>query len=66
MFTGLASEPGARSLNVTVWGYEAGLFHRIWMSYTIDFAALLMQSCKYKIEVSLSPYNSSVIFSFTI
>ncbi|KAG8589148.1 hypothetical protein GDO81_006276 [Engystomops pustulosus] len=48
MFTGLASEPGARSLNVTVWGYEPGLLHRIWMSYTIDFAALLSQSCEDK------------------
>ncbi|XP_069612450.1 sortilin [Ranitomeya imitator] len=46
MFTGLASEPGARSLNVTVWGYQPGLFHRIWMSYTIDFAALLKKSCE--------------------
>ncbi|XP_069800768.1 sortilin [Dendropsophus ebraccatus] len=48
MFTGLASEPGARSLNVTVWGYQPGLFHRVWMSYTIDFAALLQQSCEDK------------------
>ncbi|XP_075709751.1 sortilin [Rhinoderma darwinii] len=48
MFTGLASEPGARSLNVTVWGYQPSLFHRIWMSYTIDFVALLKQSCEDK------------------
>ncbi|XP_056413822.1 sortilin isoform X2 [Hyla sarda] len=48
MFTGLASEPGARSLNVTVWGYEPGFFQRTWMSYTIDFAALLKQSCEDK------------------
>ncbi|XP_075120375.1 sortilin isoform X2 [Leptodactylus fuscus] len=45
MFTGLASEPGARSLNVTVWGYQLSLIHRIWLSYTIDFAVLLKQSC---------------------
>ncbi|KAG9485416.1 hypothetical protein GDO78_008468 [Eleutherodactylus coqui] len=48
MFTGLASEPGARSLNVTVWGYRTGFIRRIWMSYTIDFAALLKQSCAEK------------------
>ncbi|KAM9321633.1 sortilin [Gastrophryne carolinensis] len=46
MFTGLASEPGARSLNVTVWGYETTVFRRVWKSYTIDFASLLTQSCK--------------------
>ncbi|XP_044144258.1 sortilin [Bufo gargarizans] len=48
MFTGLASEPGARSLNVTVWGYQPGFLHRIWLSYTIDFAVLLKQSCENK------------------
>ncbi|KAM4796950.1 sortilin [Rhinophrynus dorsalis] len=45
-FTGLASEPGARSLNVTVWGYQPGLLHHVWMSYTIDFAPLLQKSCE--------------------
>ncbi|XP_068125611.1 sortilin [Hyperolius riggenbachi] len=45
MFTGLASEPGARSLNVTVWGYEPGFMHRLWKSYTIDFALLLSKNC---------------------
>ncbi|XP_053310265.1 sortilin [Spea bombifrons] len=46
MFTGLASEPGARSLNVTVWGYHPGNFRRVWVSYTIDFASLLTHSCE--------------------
>ncbi|XP_018428092.1 PREDICTED: sortilin [Nanorana parkeri] len=48
IFTGLASEPGARSLNVTVWGYEPGLIHRVWKSYTIDFASLLNKNCEDK------------------
>ncbi|KAM8977225.1 sortilin [Pelodytes ibericus] len=48
MFTGLASEPGARSLNVTVWGYHPSHLRRVWMSYTVDFAVLLKQSCEDK------------------
>ncbi|KAM4700528.1 sortilin [Discoglossus pictus] len=46
VFIGLATEPGARSLNVTVWGHQSGIIHRIWRSYTIDFNTLLKQSCK--------------------
>ncbi|XP_053562736.1 sortilin [Bombina bombina] len=45
-FIGLATEPGARSLNVTVWGHQPGLFRNIWKSYTIDFISLLQQNCK--------------------
>ncbi|KAM5180916.1 sortilin [Mantella aurantiaca] len=45
IFTGLASEPGARSLNVTVWGYEPGIFQRVWRSYTVDFASILNKNC---------------------
>uniref|UniRef100_A0A8C5LKX8 Sortilin 1 n=1 Tax=Leptobrachium leishanense TaxID=445787 RepID=A0A8C5LKX8_9ANUR len=45
-FTGLASEPGARSLNVTVWGYHPNYVTRVWVSYTIDFAVLLHQNCE--------------------
>ncbi|CAH2221103.1 sortilin isoform X2 [Pelobates cultripes] len=45
MFTGLASEPGARSLNVTVWGYRPSYQQRVWVSYTVDFAVLLQKIC---------------------
>ncbi|XP_063811280.1 sortilin [Pseudophryne corroboree] len=48
IFTGLASEPGARSLNVTVWGYPPTFLRHYWMSYTIDFASLLKQNCEDK------------------
>lgn len=48
IFTGLASEPGARSLNVTVWGYEPGIFQRVWNSYTVDFASILNKNCEEK------------------
>lgn len=52
IFTGLASEPGARSLNVTVWGYEPGIFQRVWNSYTIDFASILNKTCEDKDYIS--------------
>ncbi|KAI2661676.1 Sortilin [Labeo rohita] len=39
-FTGLASEPGARSVNVSLWGYEDALISH-WVTYTIDFKDLL-------------------------
>ncbi|KAG8451093.1 hypothetical protein GDO86_003386 [Hymenochirus boettgeri] len=45
IFTGLASEPGALSLNVTVWGYQPGFLRHVWKSYTIDFAHLLRKDC---------------------
>ncbi|KAA0714033.1 Sortilin Precursor [Triplophysa tibetana] len=43
-FTGLASEPGARSVNVSVWGYEDAMISH-WVSYTIDFQDLLTRNC---------------------
>uniref|UniRef100_A0A7M4FTA8 Sortilin n=1 Tax=Crocodylus porosus TaxID=8502 RepID=A0A7M4FTA8_CROPO len=47
-FTGLASEPGARSMNVSVWGFRGSFLSRKWVSYTIDFADLLVRSCEDK------------------
>ncbi|TRZ00980.1 hypothetical protein DNTS_010319 [Danionella cerebrum] len=44
-FTGLASEPGARSVNVSLWGYEDALVSH-WVTYTIDFQDLLTRSCE--------------------
>lgn len=43
-FTGLASEPGARSVNVSLWGYEDAVISH-WVSYTIDFQDLLTRTC---------------------
>ncbi|XP_056116948.1 sortilin 1b [Rhinichthys klamathensis goyatoka] len=43
-FTGLASEPGARSVNVSLWGYEDALISH-WVTYTIDFRDLLTRDC---------------------
>ncbi|NWX12433.1 SORT protein, partial [Aegotheles bennettii] len=42
-FTGLASEPGARSMTVSVWGT---VLSRQWVSYTIDFSHLLSRTCE--------------------
>ncbi|XP_076596136.1 sortilin 1b [Chaetodon auriga] len=44
-FTGLASEPGARSMNVSVWGYRNSLLSQYWISITIDFRDLLTRDC---------------------
>ncbi|XP_067095330.1 sortilin 1b [Osmerus mordax] len=44
-FTGLASEPGARSMNVSVWGYRDTIISQYWISFTIDFRELLTRDC---------------------
>ncbi|XP_026862907.2 sortilin 1b [Electrophorus electricus] len=44
-FTGLASEPGARSMNVSIWGYRDNIFTQNWVSITIDFKELLTRDC---------------------
>lgn len=44
-FTGLASEPGARSMNVSIWGYRESIFSQYWVSFTIDFRELLTRDC---------------------
>ncbi|NWU95172.1 SORT protein, partial [Upupa epops] len=43
-FTGLASEPGARSMSVSIWGFRGSK----WVSYTIDFSQLLSRTCEDK------------------
>uniref|UniRef100_A0A3P8U071 Sortilin n=1 Tax=Amphiprion percula TaxID=161767 RepID=A0A3P8U071_AMPPE len=45
-FTGLASEPGARSMNVSIWGYRESLLSQYWISITIDFRDLLTRDCQ--------------------
>ncbi|XP_008294333.1 sortilin 1b [Stegastes partitus] len=45
-FTGLASEPGARSMNVSIWGYRESLLSQYWISVTIDFRDLLTRDCQ--------------------
>ncbi|GAB1288012.1 Sortilin [Apodemus speciosus] len=45
-FTGLASEPGARSMNISVWGFTESFITRQWVSYTIDFKDILERNCE--------------------
>ncbi|XP_045673282.1 sortilin isoform X3 [Phyllostomus hastatus] len=47
-FTGLASEPGARSMNVSIWGFTESFLTRQWVSYTIDFKDILERNCEEK------------------
>ncbi|XP_076860731.1 sortilin [Brachyhypopomus gauderio] len=44
-FTGLASEPGARSMNLSLWGYRESMFSQYWVSITIDFSQLISREC---------------------
>ncbi|MGH0128623.1 UNVERIFIED_CONTAM: hypothetical protein FKN15_058452 [Acipenser sinensis] len=47
IFAGLASEPGTRTMNISIWGYmpEAG-YKATWVSVTIDFEQLLTRDCE--------------------
>ncbi|NXK93023.1 SORT protein, partial [Formicarius rufipectus] len=47
-FTGLASEPGARSSTVSIWGFRGAFPARHWVSYTVDFGELLSRTCEDK------------------
>uniref|UniRef100_A0A8D2CGX3 Sortilin n=1 Tax=Sus scrofa TaxID=9823 RepID=A0A8D2CGX3_PIG len=47
-FTGLASEPGARSMNIGIWGFTESFLTRQWASYTIDFKDILERNCEEK------------------
>lgn len=44
-FTGLASEPGVHSTNVSIWGYRDSMLSQYWVSVTIDFNELLIRDC---------------------
>ncbi|XP_029429639.1 sortilin [Rhinatrema bivittatum] len=48
MFTGLATEPGARSMNVSIWGFQEHYFSKKWVSYTINFKDLITRQCESK------------------
>lgn len=44
-FTGLASEPGARSMNLSLWGYRESMLSQYWVSVTVDFKQLFSRDC---------------------
>uniref|UniRef100_UPI00398F12D2 sortilin-like n=1 Tax=Pristiophorus japonicus TaxID=55135 RepID=UPI00398F12D2 len=46
MFVGLVSEPGIKSMNVSIWGYrQESRYRTTWLSITIDFEELLTRDC---------------------
>ncbi|XP_032377305.1 sortilin 1b [Etheostoma spectabile] len=59
-FTGLASEPGARSMNVSVWGYRDSLLSQYWISITIDFRDLLTRDCDHKDYVQWLAHSDDI------
>ncbi|KAL4658416.1 sortilin-like [Arapaima gigas] len=45
-FAGLASEPGAKTMNISIWGYRTEEnFKTTWVTITIDFERLLTREC---------------------
>ena len=44
-FSGMDSEPGSRSMNVSLWGYRNDFSK--WVVITIDFRKLLTRDCEY-------------------
>ncbi|TMS16696.1 Sortilin [Larimichthys crocea] len=59
-FTGLASEPGARSMNVSIWGYRDNLLSQYWISITIDFRDLLTRDCDDKDYVQWLAHSDDI------
>uniref|UniRef100_A0A7N8XTS9 Sortilin 1b n=1 Tax=Mastacembelus armatus TaxID=205130 RepID=A0A7N8XTS9_9TELE len=59
-FTGLASEPGARSMNVSIWGYRDSLINEYWISITIDFRDLLTRDCEDKDYVQWLAHSNDI------
>ncbi|KAM8753841.1 sortilin 1b [Acanthopagrus schlegelii] len=59
-FTGLASEPGARSMNVSIWGYRDSLLSQYWISITIDFRDLLTRDCDDKDYVQWLAHSDDI------
>ncbi|XP_029901713.1 sortilin [Myripristis murdjan] len=46
-FAGLASEPGTKAMNISVWGYRPEDDGQpMWVAVTIDFQSLLTRECK--------------------
>lgn len=46
-FAGLASEPGTKTMNLTIWGYRPEEEYRAtWVAVTIDFQPLLHRECE--------------------
>ncbi|KAJ8007194.1 hypothetical protein DPEC_G00115000 [Dallia pectoralis] len=45
-FAGLASEPGTKTMNISVWGYRPDENNKpMWVAVTIDFQSILTREC---------------------
>lgn len=60
VFTGLASEPGAKSMNVSIWGYVDLIITQYWVSFTIDFEELLTRDCSDDDYIQWLAHSSNV------
>lgn len=45
-FSGVSYEPGARSMNVSIWGYRWTWYSVYWIIFTIDFKQFLSRECE--------------------
>ncbi|TRY94890.1 hypothetical protein DNTS_032990, partial [Danionella cerebrum] len=59
-FTGLASEPGARSMNVSLWGYRDTVMNQYWVSITIDFRRLISRDCQESDYIQWLAHSSDI------
>ena len=47
-FSGLTSEPGSKTMNISVWGYRPEDDEQpMWVAVTIDFQSLLNRECEW-------------------
>uniref|UniRef100_A0A672LF92 Sortilin 1a n=1 Tax=Sinocyclocheilus grahami TaxID=75366 RepID=A0A672LF92_SINGR len=59
-FTGLASEPGARSMNISLWGYRETVLNQYWVSVTVDFRQLLSRVCQENDYIQWLAHSSDI------
>nr|XP_055040114.1 sortilin isoform X1 [Misgurnus anguillicaudatus] len=59
-FTGLASEPGARSMNISLWGFRETLLNQYWVSVTVDFRQLLLRDCQESDYIQWLAHSSDI------
>ncbi|XP_069759425.1 sortilin-like [Narcine bancroftii] len=61
MFVGLVSEPGTKSMNISLWGYkQKNIYETTWLSITIDFEELLTRDCQDKDYVRWLAHSTEV------
>ena len=61
-FSGMDSEPGSRSMNVSLWGYRTDFSK--WEVITIDFGKLLHSDCEYVVGGKIPCISGVTLYSF--